>query len=151
VYGGVAKYSSSGSVQWVDDLQPALDTANQVLFYGNHAIFSQFSASNGGWTVDGGQPYLVAKADPYDTSASGDPYANYSQHVANSSIARYYGLSKVTKMEITKRDGHGTGGGRVTAAKVWGYRSGKAVSVTTTGFDLASALGAGTTWITIHG
>ena len=151
VYGGVVKCAKSGSVLWLDAPQPARDTAGDVLYYGGHAIFSQFSASNGGWTVDGGQPYLVAKADPYDTAASGDPYASYGSRVSNTSIARYFGLSKVTKMEITKRDGHGAGGGRVTAAEVWGVRSGKSVAVKATGFDLQAALGAGTTWITLRG
>ena len=40
--------------------------AGQIRTYNGKAIFSQYSASDGGWTTDGGAPYLVAQPDPYD-------------------------------------------------------------------------------------
>ena len=42
-------------------------TAGQILTSGGLPAFTQFSASNGGWTSPGGFPYLPAKADPFDT------------------------------------------------------------------------------------
>ncbi len=42
-------------------------TAKQILTFGGRPAFTQFSASNGGWTSAGAFPYLPAKADPFDT------------------------------------------------------------------------------------
>ena len=146
VYGGYAYLDPAGRVAWRDDTTGVLDTSNLVVRYRGAAIFAQFSASNGGWSTDGGQPYLVAKADPYDTAAlSGDPYLAMTHTVTLASLARYYGLTKITKI-VTSTNGHGAWGGRTTGATVYGVRSGKAVQVRATGFGLADALGAWTDW-----
>ena len=121
------------------------DTSNLVAQYRGSAIFAQFSASNGGWTVDGGQPYLVARADPYDNAASGDPYLAMTNKVSLSSLARSYGLSKVTRI-VTVTNGHGAWGGRTSKVTIYGTRGGRATRVTTTGFGLADTLGAWTDW-----
>jgi peptidoglycan hydrolase-like amidase len=143
-------YGPHGKRVWVDDPQAAKDSAGKVLTYHGGVIFAQFSASNGGWTAAGGKPYLVAARDPYDVKRSGDPFLSYTRKVAVSSVARYYGLSKVTKIVVTKRDGHGAGGGRVLAGYVYGSRGKTAKRVATTGDDLNWALGAGTTWFTLR-
>jgi stage II sporulation protein D len=144
-YGGYAYLDPSGRTVWRDSVTGVDDTSMLVAHYKGSAIFAQFSASNGGWTVAGGQPYLVAKADPYDTTKSGDPYLALSRKV---SLAKHYGLTKVTKI-VTRTNGHGTWGGRTTGATVYGVRSGKAVTVTATGSGLADALGAWTDWFTL--
>jgi stage II sporulation protein D len=150
VYGGNAHYSRTGALQWTNFLRPMIDTSNRILRYNGAGIFAQFSASDGGWTVSGGQPYLPAQADPYDNSASGDPYLNASKRIAVSSVARYFGLAKVTRISMTKRDGHGTWGGRVTAGSVTGTdANGKAKTVPATGFDFQDLFGLGTTWLTV--
>ena len=41
-------------------------TAGQIRTYHGAPAFTQFSASSGGWTSDGGKPYLPAQKDPYD-------------------------------------------------------------------------------------
>jgi SpoIID/LytB domain protein len=147
VYGGHAHYSAAGALLWSDDVPAATDTSDRLLEYKGAAIFSQFSASNGGWTVNGGQPYMPAEADPYDAAASGDPYLDYTKTVTVASVARDFGLAKVTKVAVSTRDGHGTWGGRVLTGYVTGTDSkGKAKTVHTTGFDFADAFGAGTTW-----
>jgi SpoIID/LytB domain protein len=147
VYGGHAVYDAHGVLQSTDFQAAATDTAGKVLTYRGATIFAEFSASNGGWSVDGGQPYLKAAADPYDTTASGDPYLNYTKVVHVTSIARHYGLKTVTKIAITQRDGHGTWGGRTLAGVITGTDSAnKAKSVPTTGFELQAAFGVGTTW-----
>jgi peptidoglycan hydrolase-like amidase len=118
-----------------------------VLTYHGTTIFAQFSASDGGWSVDGGQPYLKAVADPYDTTAAGDPYINYTKVVHVASIAHYYGLKTVTKIAITQRDGNGIWGGRTLVGVITGTDSAhKPKSVPTTGFGLQAAFGVGTTW-----
>ena len=145
VYGGYAYLDAAGHTLWRDDTTGVKDTNRLIDEYRGSAIFAQFSASNGGWTVSGGQPYLVAKADPYDTAKSGDPYLAMTHTVSLAALARSYGLSTVTRIVATK-DGHGTWGGRTTVATVYGTRSGKAVHVATTGSGLADALGAWTNW-----
>ena len=144
-YGGYAYLDPAGKTVWRDSVTGVNDTSMLVAHYKGSAIFAQFSASNGGWTVDGGQPYLVAEADPYDTTKSGDPYLALSRKVTLASLAKYYGLSKITKV-VTRTNGHGVWGGRTTGATVYGVRSGKAVQVTATGSGLADALGAWTDW-----
>jgi stage II sporulation protein D len=148
VYGGRALYSSSGALLWSGFDPAANDTAHRILKYGGGPIFAQFSASHGGWSVAGGQSYLVSKADVYDTAASGDPYLLYKQTVSVASVAKYYRLAKVTAIAVTARDGHGTWGGRVTAGYVKGTdSSGRAKTVATTGSGFAAAFGVGTTWL----
>ena len=58
-----------------DDEHPAADaairpTAKQGLFYDGRPAFTQFSASNGGFSAAGSMPYLVAQPDPYDGVAN---------------------------------------------------------------------------------
>ena len=144
-YGGNAYLDAAGHTVWRDDVTGVSDTSQLVAEYRGSAIFAQFSASNGGWTVAGGQPYLVTEADPYDTAASGDPYLTMTHTVSLASLARTYGLSTITRI-VTTGDGDGAWGGRTTAASVYGVRSGKAVRVRTTGSGLADAVGAWTDW-----
>jgi len=151
VYGGMTRYDRSGAVLWTEDVAALSGNANQVLRYGGRTIFAQFSASNGGWTVDGGQPYLIARADTYDNAASGDPYLSYARQVPVASIAAHYGLAKATSIQITARDGHGAWGGRMTAGFVNGRDAqGRAQHIATTGFGLQAAMGVGTTWFSIR-
>jgi stage II sporulation protein D len=137
VYGGMAHLDSRGNVLYRDDPPAIARNANMVLTYGGSAIFAQYSASNGGASVEGNQPYLVGKADPYDAAASGDPYLNQSGTVSVPLLARNYGLRTVTSIQVTKRDGIGPWGGRVQAAYVNGTtKSGAKAHILTTGFAL---------------
>jgi hypothetical protein len=146
VYGGHAHYDSDGSLAYTDDPAAVTGNAGQVLQYRGATIFAQFSASDGGYCADGGQPYLPAHADPYDDAASGDPYLDYQDKVSVTHLASYFGLATVTGIGITARDGNGTWGGRVTAGYVQGTtRSGATTTVNATGFDLQYALGLGST------
>jgi peptidoglycan hydrolase-like amidase len=151
VYGGYAHHDRRGVLLTRQDSVPATDTANRILTYKGRPAFAQFSASNGGWTVDGGQPYLLAKSDPYDTpKRSLDPYIDVSKPVSVASVARYFGLARVTSISITSRDGHGTWKGRVLGGSVTGVdASGKRRTVPADGFDFAGAFGLGTTWLKV--
>jgi SpoIID/LytB domain protein len=150
VYGGHAHYRADGTVAWTDFWQANNDTNNKVLRYEGAPVFSQYSASDGGWTVAGGQPYLPAKADGYDNAKSGDPYLNATKTVKVATLAKYFGLAKATKISITKRDGHGSWGGRVLAGSISGTTSsGAARTVNFAGYQLQDALGLGTTLLTI--
>ncbi len=141
VYGGMQHFSATGSLLWTEDQAAILGNQNTVLIYAGSVIFAQFSASNGGASVYGGQPYLVGRVDPYDNAASGDPYLNWADHATATSVAGYYGLRTVTSILITRRDGIGAGGGRVLSATVYGTNSaGAAAQVATTGYGLAAAM-----------
>ncbi|GAB2469703.1 SpoIID/LytB domain-containing protein [Jatrophihabitans fulvus] len=151
VYNGRYSYDSSGQLMtWRSAYTPAVTaTSNQVLQYKGQTIFSQFSASNGGYTASGGQPYLVSRKDTYDTMSL-NPYIRDRTKVSARSLAAYFGLAKVTGLSVTKRDGHGSWGGRVLAGTVKGVGSnGKARTVSVTGFDLQYAFGIGTTMFTV--
>ncbi len=110
-------------------------TANEIVSYHGSVAFTQFAASNGGAMVSGGQPYLVSKADPYD-------HEQWTRTVSVASVAGYYGLARVTEIDITGRSGGGPWGGAVTSATVRGTdSSGAARAVPTTGPSLASVMG----------
>jgi peptidoglycan hydrolase-like amidase len=150
VYGGKARYDSAGNTLYTDNPAGAVNNKGQVLTYAGQAIFAQYSASNGGWTVDGGQPYLVSKQDPYDNKASGDPYLTWSRTATAAQVASYYGLGTVTAIEITGRDGNGDFGGRVTGGFVDGVgKTGTAAHIQATGYGLQAALGLPENWFSL--
>jgi SpoIID/LytB domain protein len=120
-------------------------TAGKVARYQSATIFAQFSASNGGWSTDGGKPYLVAKADPYEVYSS-DPYLNWQRQVPASKVATYYHLTSVQSIQINLRDGHGEWGGRVLQATVIGKSGSTTKSVPTSGSTLATAMGLPHQW-----
>jgi stage II sporulation protein D len=151
VYGGANRFDASGNLLWSEYPPAVSGNSGQILRYNGGAAFTQFSASDGGWTVSGGQPYLPAKADPYDSPASGDPYIHWTASVPVSRIASAYGFARVSQIQITQRDGHGEWGGRVLAATVYGIKpNGTAGSVATTGFGLQDALNVTHNWFTIQ-
>jgi peptidoglycan hydrolase-like amidase len=147
-YGGMAGYDRSGNLQWTDDPDALVGNRNTVLRYRGARVFAQYSASNGGATADGGQPYLVGKDDPYDSAASGDPYLDQTTTVTAKSLAQSFGLSTVTSIEITERDGNGPWGGRVVSGYVNGTTdSGARAHLATTGFGLGDAAGVWTDYL----
>ncbi len=149
-YGGMARYDRSGNAIWRNDSSVIAGNRQMVLHYRGAPVFAQYGASDGGATVSGGTAYLVSRADPYDSPASGDPYLDESKSVTARSIARSYGLAKVTAIEVTRRDGVGPWGGRVLEAYVDGRTSsGKSARVATTGDDLGSKLGVYTEYLRI--
>lgn len=150
VYGGMRRYDAAGNLLWSDDPSAIVGNQDTVLQYQGQTIFAQFSASNGGWTVDGGFPYLPARQDPYDNAQSQDPYLNWSRSVSVGALANSFGMARVTRIDVVQRDGNGEWGGRVLQATVYGVNgSGRAVSQPVSGFTLAGAFGAPTNWLTV--
>jgi stage II sporulation protein D len=88
-------------------------TAGQILTYAGQPAFSQFSSSSGGWTSAGSVPYLVAKADPYETESS-NPYTNWSTSLSAISIQqRFPAIGTLQQIKVTSREGGGEWEGRV--------------------------------------
>jgi stage II sporulation protein D len=150
MYGGMAHYDSSGNLLYRDDPAATSGNGRVVLRYQGRPVFAQYSASNGGATVDGGEPYLIGRNDPYDTAASGDPYLSENERVRAAALAAAYNLKSVDSVQVTKRDGNGPWGGRIVTAIVNGRTfSGKVAHVSTTGFGLGSAFGVYTDYLRV--
>jgi stage II sporulation protein D len=118
-------------------------TAGEVIVDStDHAVFAQYASADGGWTVSGGEPYLPAKADPYDGAVPNDAHAWVRDLAASTLEADYPKLGTLSDIMITGRDGHGTWGGRVTTLKLVGSKATVALS----GIDLQFALGWPSPW-----
>ena len=130
VYGGVgAEHSASNAA--------IAATSGQVRTYGGEPAFTQFGSSNGGWTVKGSRPYLVAKQDPYDLW-SGNPNRRWEVRVSDDAVqAAWPAIGDFQRLRITRRDGRGTWGGRATEVYVRGSKG----SVRVSGDAFRSALG----------
>lgn len=112
-------------------------TAGRVRTFQKQPAFAQFSASNGGWTADGGKPYLPAQKDTFDTKAV-DPYASWTVEVRARRIEHTWpSLGRLTSIEVTGRDGTGKWGGRITSLTLHGTKADKDLS----GDDFRSGLG----------
>ncbi|GAA4347282.1 SpoIID/LytB domain-containing protein [Angustibacter luteus] len=148
VFSGVAAYTLGGTLtrgyEAATSNSAVSATAGRVVTYGGKPAFTQFSASNGGWTTAGSAstPYLKAFADPYDgAGTSGDPHHWTDTITASALQANYPAIGTLRSVTVT-RDGHGTGGGRVTQVVLIGSSSSK----TLTGSQFASAAGLKSVW-----
>ena len=117
-------------------------TSGQTLTYQGKAAFTQFAASNGGWSSAGSQPYLVAKADPYD-GAIPNGANSWTNSITVASIqAHWPSIGSYRQLRIISRDGHGPWGGRVLQAAIEGSTG----SVMVTGATIRTALGLRSEW-----
>ncbi|MEO7236500.1 MAG: SpoIID/LytB domain-containing protein, partial [Lapillicoccus sp.] len=120
-------------------------TGGVALTYGGAAALTMFSASNGGWTVSGSAPYLVAQPDAFDNSPL-NPNLNYSTSVSAAGIqSRWPAVGTLQQVKITSRDGNGDWGGRVLSMTLIGTGG----SVTVSGSSFAGAFGLRSTYFTI--
>ncbi len=160
VFGGSSRRSAGGAVTAVEyattDAAVAA-TAGQIRTYGGAPARTMFSSSNGGWSVAGGLPYLVAKADPWD-GAVANPMHTWSATLPVSTLeARYPAVGRLLRLKVTARDGNGDWGGRIRTVVLEGVDGlGRATSITTTGDSLylarpfgSYADGLRSTWWTI--
>ncbi|XSS44939.1 SpoIID/LytB domain-containing protein [Propionibacteriaceae bacterium Y2011] len=85
-------------------------TAHQILTYGGQPIDALFSSSNGGHTVDGGQPYLPAKPDPYDGYVQNQ---TWTMSLTPAEISARVNVGTLRAIRVEQRDGGGRFGGRV--------------------------------------
>jgi stage II sporulation protein D len=107
VYGGV-------DVEHPAATEAIKATAKQGLYYDGSPAFTQFSASNGGWSSAGSMPYLVAQADPYDALAN-PKYSTWTTTIDDTRVEKQWpGMGDLTGIEVVARDGNGEWGGRVT-------------------------------------
>jgi len=111
-------------------------TKGEVLEYDGSPAFTQFAASNGGYALSGGQPYLVSEKDPYDSS-SVDPYANWSTPLTLAKLEnRWPSVGDVAG--ITTKKVAGTGGHWASSVTIVGTSS--TVTVSADSFRLWAGL-----------
>lgn len=150
VYRGLADYRADGTLV-ADYRYASVDaaitaTAGMTVRYGQAPALTMFGSSNGGWTVAGNVPYLVAKADPYDASTSGSSWSISGSTGFRSKLESAYPAIGSLRQLVVTRDGRGLWGGRVVSADLIGT-TGTASGVS--GARLQSILGIRSTWFTL--
>jgi SpoIID/LytB domain protein len=120
VYGGYsAEYASSNAA--------VAATAHQIVTYAGAPAFTQFSASNGGASMAGGEPYLVSQKDPYDAAAS--PYLDWSTTVTPADIAKEWPqIGQLTGIRVTPSSANAPGAGYVSSVAITGTTGSVSVS-----------------------
>lgn len=122
VYGGKASENKQGDAA-------VKATAGTVVTHRGAVALTQFAASNGGALAASNLPYLVAKRDPYDGVVASQAWT---RTLSASSIARAWpSVGTVTKLQVTKRDGTGSWGGRVVTVKITGSKGSVSVAGST--------------------
>lgn len=89
------------------------DTAGQVRWYQGAVAFTQFSATNGGFSRTGSKPYLGARADPWTGSATGDSRTRWTNRLKVSTVAKQCPGDGALRAMVITRDGKGELGGRI--------------------------------------
>ncbi|MFN2540444.1 MAG: SpoIID/LytB domain-containing protein [Mycobacteriales bacterium] len=143
VFGGTNSYSAGGtktSLEATSTNDAVRASSGVVRTYDGEAIFAEFSASNGGWSVDGGLPYLIAQRDDWD-GVTGSAVHSWTATITAAQIqARFPAVGTLDRLRVTARDGNGEWGGRVRTVVLEGHDStGAPTSVTTTGAGIYNA------------
>ena len=143
VYGGAALYSSKGTktaLEAASTTSAVNATRGVIRTYRGKPIFAQFSASDGGWTRDGGQPYLPAQRDDWDGAVANTVHSWTATLTARQIQDRFPSVGTLKRLRVTDRDGNGEWGGRVSTVVLEGIdASGKATAVSTTGAGIYNA------------
>ncbi len=118
-------------------------TAGQVLTYKKQYAWTEFSSSNGGYSVAGPNDYIIAQKDPYDAAMK----QLKDTTIKTTTIeAKYPKIGKLKSITLA-RDGKGLWGGRVTQVTLTGSKASQKV----TGSSFKSTLGLRETLFTIGG
>jgi len=92
-------------------------TARQVLRWHGAVALAEFGSSNGGYTADGGLPYLRAGRDRFD------PAFGWTDTVRAARLQKAYpAIGRLQQLRLTRRAGSGSWGGRVDAVTLIGSR-----------------------------
>ena len=133
------------SVEATSSNQAVDATAHEILRYAKKPALTQFSSSSGGWTSDGGLPYLPAQRDPYD-DWSGNVEHNWQASISVSTLESLFSqLGKLQAIRVTQRDGDGAWGGRVIQLVLVG----KDARVLMSGDDFRSTFDLRSSWFSI--
>ncbi|WP_323791582.1 SpoIID/LytB domain-containing protein [Nocardioides sp.] len=108
-------------------------TRKEILTSGGNPAFTQFSASNGGYTTGGTVDYLPAKKDPFDKA-----YRGWTATITDAQVsAALPAVGSLESIEVLARNGNGSFGGRVDSIRINGSKG----SSTLTGDQFRSYFG----------
>ena len=108
-------------------------TRKEILTAGGNPAFTQFSASNGGYTTGGTVDYLPAKKDRFDQA-----YRGWTATVTDAQVrAALPAVGSLKSIEVLARNGKGAFGGRVDSIRINGSKG----SSTLTGDQFRSYFG----------
>lgn len=119
-------------------------TRSQVRLYKGKPAFTQFSASNGGYSRGSSLPYQRARKDPWDLG-SANPYRHWTSTVWVSRIESAYRLGNLKRIRV-RRDGNGSWGGRMESVTFVGSSR----TVTVSGESVRSRFGLRSTLFTFR-
>ena len=140
VFGGTRVYAADGSsiaLEPASTTDAVHATAGVVRTYNGAPIFAEFSSSNGGWSTDGGEPYLAAQRDDWDGAVANPVHSWTASLKATDVERRYPAIGTLKRIRVTTRDGNGEWGGRVKTVVLEGVDgSGNPTSVSTTGVGI---------------
>lgn len=147
--GGVVEEEAAATTRAVDE------TAGYELYWRGAPAFTEFSASNGGWSVVGtgaAAAYSPAREDPWDGVVS-NPAHSWTASLRVSALeARWPQVGRMTRLVVVSRDGRGELGGRVQQVRLEGVDgAGRATAVTVTGEQVRSAAGLRSSWFAVTG
>ncbi len=136
--------STTAAVKATEDA--SAQTGDILVDGDGHPAFTQFSSSDGGWTVNGGQPYLPAQQDPYDGLVPSSVHS-WAGSVSARLIQQAYGaqIGTLQALVVTGRDGNGQWGGRVSTLTLQGTSG----SVDLTGSEFRYAFGLRSEWFQV--
>lgn len=124
VFGGTTHYTASGVATQMEAASSdaaVTATAGVILSYGGGPALTEFSSSDGGWTVAGSAPYLTAKWDPWDGTAPGDTQHSWTAQLPTAAVeAAYPSIGTLQAITVTSRTGNGEWGGRIVGAVLTG-------------------------------
>jgi stage II sporulation protein D len=118
------------------------DVAGRMLRHEGVPALTMFSSSNGGFSADGGTPYLRARRDTWD-GWSGNPVHTWTNTLEASTIeSAYPAIGRLIGIDVVARDGNGQWGGRVTRLVLDGTTS----DVSLSGADFRFRFGLRSHW-----
>jgi SpoIID/LytB domain protein len=141
VYGGVATRAPNGTVTTVEQTNTdtaVRETAGEVRRFSSGAVArTEFSSSTGGWTAGGTFPAVEDLGDVRS------PHHNWSASIPVSTIeSAFPWIGSLQAVDVTRRNGLGSGGGRVLEVVVRGSSG----SVTRTGPQFRAQFGLRSDW-----
>ena len=152
VYGGVRTINANGTVTASEhpNTNAAVEATHGVVrTHNGTVILAEFSSSNGGHTAPGTVAYMEAHPDTWDGLES--PHTTWGARIAASTVeAKFPSVGRLDRIRITRRDGYGEFGGRVTAVVLEGSSNGEPTEVPVTGTVLRTALGLKSTYFRIQ-
>lgn len=119
-------------------------TAHVIMSFGGKPAYTQFTSSNGGQITTGDYSYQIAQKDPYDGVIKNQ---TWSKTISAAKLGQAFGVGTAKKVQITKRDGYGNWGGRVTTIKITGSKK----SVTVRGTTFKGKFGMRSDYFTVNG